>query len=126
MWIVPLCYRQSLVKVVKGLLRLLVLAAATSTTVSSGQTLVVNGINDYAAPGFVTAISATADMLTSASRGSDIDLIPLTVMVDSSSRFTTDVFRTLVSNYTASDDVFNIGFFQCWTPLYLFGAHNII
>ncbi|KAH8787332.1 putative Glutamyl-tRNA amidotransferase subunit A [Hyaloscypha finlandica] len=77
---------------VKGLLRLLALAAATSTTVSSGQTLVVNGINDYAAPGFVTAISATADMLTSASRGSDIDLIPLTVMVDSSSQFTTDVF----------------------------------
>jgi hypothetical protein len=103
---------------VKGLLRLLALAAAASATVSSsGQTLVVNGINYYAAPEAVTIISATADMLTSASRGTGIDLIPLTVMVDSSSQFTTDVFRTLVSNYTASDDVFNIGFLQCWPPL---------
>jgi hypothetical protein len=103
---------------VKGLLHLLALAAAASASVSSfGQTLVVNGINYYAAPEAVTAISATADMLTSASRGTDIDLIPLTVMVDSSSQFTTNVFRTLVSNYTASDDVFNVGFLQCSTPL---------
>jgi hypothetical protein len=36
----------------------------------------------------------------------------LTVKVDSSSSFTADVFRSLVSNYTASDDIFNIGFPQ--------------
>lgn len=93
--------------------RLLALAGAASAVVSSsGHTLIVNGISYYAAPEAVTTISATADMLTAASRGTGIDLIPLTVMVDSSSQFTTDVFRSLVSNYTASDDVFNTGFLQ--------------
>jgi hypothetical protein len=101
-----------------GILSLLALAAAASATVSSsGQTLLVNGISYYAAPEAVTIISATADMLTAASRGTDIDLIPLTVMVDSSSQFTTDVFRTTVKNYTASDDVFNTGFLQSWSSL---------
>jgi len=92
---------------------LLALAAVASATVSSaGQTLVVDGISYYAAPEAVTIISATADMLTSASRGTDTDLVPLTVMVDSSRQFTTDVFRSIVSNYTALDDVFNTGFLQ--------------
>jgi hypothetical protein len=94
-------------------LHLLVLAAAVSATISSsGQTLVVNGISYYAAPEAVTIISATVDELTSAARGTDVDLIPLTVLADSSSQFTTDVFRSLVTNYTASDDVFNTGFLQ--------------
>jgi hypothetical protein len=99
------------------LLGLLALAATARATVSSaGQTLVVDGISYYAAPEVVTTISATADMLASAARGTDVDLIPLTVMVDSSSQFTTDVFRSIVSNYTASDDVFNAGFLQGLFP----------
>lgn len=77
----------------------------------TGQTFVVNGINYYAAPAPLTIISATPDMLSSAS-SSDVDLIPLTVMADSSSSFTTAVFRSIVGNYTAADDVFNIGFLQ--------------
>jgi len=92
---------------------LLALAAVASATVSSaGQTLVVDGISYYAAPEAVTIISATADMLAAASRGTDTDLVPLAVLVDSSSQFTTDVFRSIVSNYTSSDDVFNTGFLQ--------------
>ena len=94
-------------------LRFLALASTVSATISSaGQSLVVNGISYYAAPEAVTIISATPDMLDRAS-SDDIDLIPLTVMVDSSSSFTTDVFRSIVNNYTTSDDVFNHGFLQC-------------
>ena len=108
----------------RAFLGILALAAAASSTVSSsGQTLVVNGISYYAAPEPVTIISATADMLSSAARGTDVDLIPLTVLVDSSSQFTTDIFRSIVSNYTASDDVFNTGFLQ--SPSSLHGAAQI-
>ena len=65
---------------------LLVLCGIANATVSSaGQTLVVNGISYYAAPEAVSIISATADMLTAASRGTDTDLVPLTVMADLSS-----------------------------------------
>jgi hypothetical protein len=90
----------------------LVFAAKVQGLVSeTGQTFIVNGVNYYAAPDPVTIISATADMLSSAST-SDVDLIPLTVMADSSSSFTTSVFRSIVGDYTAADDVFNIGFLQ--------------
>ena len=91
---------------------LLALTATTTAAISSsGQTIVVNGISYWAAPEAVTIISATGDMLSSADT-EGVDLIPLTVMADSSSSFTTDVFRSIVSNYTASDDVFNTGFLQ--------------
>jgi hypothetical protein len=101
------------IKMAKFLALLVFAAVARATVSSAGQTLVVNGVSYYAAPEAVTIISATADMLTTAARGTDVDLIPLTVMVDSSSQFTTDVFRSVVSNYTSSDDVFNTGFLQC-------------
>ena len=90
----------------------LVLGVRVGAVVSeAGQTIVVNGINYYASPEPVTKIAATADMLSSASTN-EVDLIPLTVMADSTSSFTTSVFRSLVANYTAVDDVFNIGFLQ--------------
>jgi hypothetical protein len=49
-------------------------------------------------------------MLNSAS--SSGDLIPLTVIEDISSAFTTSTLRSIVANYTAADDVFNTGFLQ--------------
>jgi hypothetical protein len=73
--------------------------------------VVVNGIKYYAAPEPVTIIAANTDILSSASTN-EVDPIPLTVMADSTSFFTTSVFRSLVGNYTVADDVFNIGFLQ--------------
>lgn len=86
-------------------------SVADAAVSGGGQTIFVNGISYYASPDPVSIISATADMLNSA-KTSGVDLIPVTVMEDSSSLFTTDVFRTIVNNYTASDDVFNSGFLQ--------------
>jgi hypothetical protein len=77
----------------------------------SGQTVVVNGIDYYVPPDAVTVISASSKMLAS-SATSGLDLIPLTVLVDTSDSFTTSVFESLVNNYTSSDDVFNTGFLQ--------------
>ncbi len=90
----------------------LILALTASAIVSpSGQTVVVNGISYFAAPEPVSIISASVDMLKSAAT-TGAELIPLTVMEDSSSSFTTSVFRSIVGSYTAADDVFNIGFLQ--------------
>jgi hypothetical protein len=104
------------VKFVRAAGVLLAWVSAASAVVSdAGQTVVVNGINYYASPDPVSIIDATADMLSSAST-TGVDLIPLTVMADSTSSFTTSVFRSLVGNYTAADDVFNIGFLQGMHP----------
>ncbi|RDL36007.1 putative Glutamyl-tRNA(Gln) amidotransferase subunit A [Venustampulla echinocandica] len=90
----------------------LVLVASTTAEISeSGKTVIVNGIAYYAAPEAVSIIDATPDMLKHAST-TGVDLIPLTVFADSSRSFTTEVFRSLVANYTATDDVFNTGFLQ--------------
>lgn len=87
-------------------------AAFTAADLSDGgKTVVVNGISYYAAPEIVSIIDASSDMLSRASTGG-VELIPLTVFADSSSSFTTGVFRSTVENYTASDDVFNVGFLQ--------------
>ncbi len=95
-------------KVIRALSITLALTASTDAVISeSGRTVVVNGINYYVAPEPV----ATADMLKRA-LSNGVDLIPLTVFADLSSSFTTTAFRFLVGNYTASDDVFNIGFLQ--------------
>ncbi len=84
---------------------------ATALVSPGGHTVIVNGVTYYAAPEPVSIISATADQLKSATT-TGVDLIPLTVMEDTTSSFTTAVFRSLAGNYTASDDVFNIGFLQ--------------
>lgn len=89
------------------------LASIASAGVSNaGQTVVVNGINYYAFSNPVSVIDATTDILRSALLTTGVELIPLTVMADSSSSFTTSVFRSLVGYYTAADNVFNIGFLQ--------------
>ena len=95
----------------QGVILSLLVATTVAVISQTGQTFVVNGIDYYAAPDSVTIIDATADMLSSASTN-EVDLIPLTVMADSTSDFTTTVFRSLVANYTSSDDVFNTGFLQ--------------
>lgn len=90
---------------------LTLVTAVTATISETGKTVVVNGISYYSAPDVVSIIDATADQLSHAST-TGVDLIPLTVFADSSSAFTTTVFRSLVANYTASDDVYNTGFLQ--------------
>jgi hypothetical protein len=103
-------------KVMKAVLTALTLiTSATATVSTSGSTLVVNGISYYAAPEVMTIIDATADQLARAAT-TGVDLIPLTVIADSSSSFTVPVFRSTVDNYTASDDVFNTGFLQGKQP----------
>jgi hypothetical protein len=91
----------------------LALAAVASAAITqTGQTVQVNGIDYFASPTSVNIIDLTADDRSSALRGESMDLVPLTVIGDSSSSFTSDVFTSLVNNYTATDDVFNTGFLR--------------
>lgn len=85
---------------------------AHAQSVDAGKTVVVGGISYYAAPEVVSIIDATQDQLKRALTTGQ-DLIPLTVFADSSSSFTPDVFRSIVGNYSKTDDVFNTGFLQC-------------
>jgi hypothetical protein len=68
-------------------------------------------MNYYASPDSVSIIDARADILSFACTNG-IGLIPFTTMADSSSSFTTSVFRSFLGNYTQSNDAFKIGFLQ--------------
>jgi hypothetical protein len=93
--------------------RLLALVAVASASIAqTGQTIQVNGINYFAGPKSVNIIDLTAHGKSSALKGEKIDLVPLTVLGDSTNSFTSDVFTSLVNNYTATDDVFNTGFLR--------------
>ena len=98
---------------VQCLATLLIATVSVAASFSqTGQTLTVNGINYLAAPNVVSIISLTDEQKSAASRGSDQALVPLTVLGDSSNKFTTSVFSSLVSNYTSTDDVFSKGFLE--------------
>ena len=95
-----------------GLVVLALAAIAGATITQTGQTVQVNGINYFAGPTSVSIIDLTAGGRSSALRGEDLDLVPLTVLGDPTNSFTKEVFISLVDNYTATDDVFNTGFLQ--------------
>lgn len=91
-------------------------AIASATIAQTGQTVQVNGIDYFVAPTAVNTIALTPADRSAALKRGDIDLVPMTVLGDSSKSFTSDVSTSLVNNYTASDDVFNKGFLQGMLP----------
>lgn len=83
------------------------LSALRVTALNDGKTVIVNGISYYAPTEAVSNIIVPSQNLKVASSG---DLIPMTVLEDTSSLFNLSVFASIVDNYTATDDVFNTGF----------------
>jgi len=88
------------------------LVATCSAISQTGQTVNVNGLDYFVAPTLMTIIDLSQDQISTVSKGATTDLIPLTVIQDSSNLFTTTVFESIISNFTATDDVFNTGFLQ--------------
>ncbi|KAK6610825.1 glutamyl-tRNA amidotransferase [Botrytis cinerea] len=78
----------------------------------TGTTVAVNGISYYVGIDPVATIQ---------SKPSTADLVPLTVMKSSERSFTAASFKSLVTNYTAFDDVFNPGFLEA---VHLVGSTN--
>ncbi|KAG4034097.1 hypothetical protein MFRU_003g00730 [Monilinia fructicola] len=91
---------------------LMSLANAAISISKTGTTVNVNGISYYIGVDTVTTIQ---------SKPSTADLVPLTVMKSLKSDFTAATFKSLVANYTASDDVFNPGFLEA---VHLVGSTN--
>ncbi|RAL60135.1 hypothetical protein DID88_000760 [Monilinia fructigena] len=91
---------------------LMSLANAAISISKTGTTVNVNGISYYVDVNTVITIQ---------SKPSTADLVPLTVMKSSEDDFTAVTFKSLVANYTASDDVFNPGFLEA---VHLVGSTN--
>lgn len=91
---------------------LALVAMASATMSQTGQTVQVDGIDYFVPPTSVSTIDLTSADKSVALNGEDIDLVPLTVLGDSSISFTGDEFTALVNKYTTSDDVFNKAFLK--------------
>ncbi|APA08076.1 hypothetical protein SS1G_00271 [Sclerotinia sclerotiorum 1980 UF-70] len=91
---------------------LMSLTNAAISISKTGTTVDVNGISYYVGVDAVTTIQ---------SKPSKEDLIPLTVIKSLEGNFTAASFKSLVTNYTASDDVFNPGFLEA---VHLVGSTN--
>ncbi|CAG8971993.1 hypothetical protein HYALB_00008278 [Hymenoscyphus albidus] len=87
------------------------ISSASAAISESGKTVVVDGIRYHVASDAVSVIGASADMLSRASTAG-VDLIPLSIISDSSISFTASILQSTVDYYTKSDDVFNNGFLQ--------------
>lgn len=86
------------------------LSNAIST--SAGQTIVVNGISYYVPIESVTSIGVSGEALSPAVGPDGGDIVPITLLDDVSTAFTTSALKGMVGNFSATDDVFNIGFLQ--------------
>ena len=78
--------------------------------VSTGSTVVLDGIPYYVPASPVTTLRVRHDQFGSAA--SVAGLVPLTVLETSVSTFTQKDLDATIANYTAIDDVFQLGFLQ--------------
>ena len=96
-------------------LMLLVLLAAVSNIgvtqfISTGMTVVLNDIPYYIPAAPVATVHISPNQLNAGS--SAAGLVPLTVVETTSLTFSQSDLETVISNYSASDDVFQTGFLQ--------------
>lgn len=88
------------------------LGISDAISTPGGQTILVNGISYYVPTELVASIAASGEALSPAAGADGGDIVPITVLDDSSTAFTTSALKSMVGNFSATDDVFNIGFLQ--------------
>lgn len=98
-------------------LSLLLLASSSSSTVTAsiadnGKVATVNGIKYYVGGIAVSKLTGIASRDLERAAEADVDVIPLTVIRTDEAEFTAQTLEATVSNYTASDDVFQEGFLR--------------
>lgn len=87
------------------------LSAVTATLTEVGRTVDFNGIHYYVPPKVVSIIGLSSSQISSAPKcPGQPDLIPFTVFTDGSSVLEATTLASLIKNYTATDDVFNVNF----------------
>ena len=85
-------------------------SASAVSFVSTGSTVILNGIPYYVPANPVTTLPVQHDQFGSAA--SVAGLVPLTVLETSVLTFTQKDFDATIASYTAIDDVFQPGFLQ--------------
>jgi hypothetical protein len=89
---------------------LLFATSTTSTTIDDGKLFTVNGISYYGGGTAVSKIVTPADFNTTQFNA---DIVPITIIRTDDALLTKDSLKDTISNYSASDDVFQTGFLQC-------------
>jgi hypothetical protein len=89
---------------------LLFATSTTSTTIDDGKLFTVNGISYYGGGTAVSKIVTSADFNTTQFNA---DIVPITIIRTDDAVLTKDSLKDTISNYSASDDVFQTGFLQC-------------
>jgi hypothetical protein len=79
-----------------------------SSTVDNGKLLTVNGIDYYSGGDAVSSIFTSTDFNSSQFD----DVVPITVIRTDQSTLSKDNLKEIISNYSAADDVFQIGFLE--------------
>lgn len=94
-----------------GLCTFLVLFLSTSTvistTIENGSLLTINEVSYYSGSYAVSRILTSVDFDSSLK-----DLLPLTVIRTDKAVLNTENLQEIISNYSASDDVFQVGFLE--------------
>lgn len=88
----------------------LIATSATSTTIDDGKLRTVNGISYYSGGTAVSKIVTSADFNTTQFQA---DIVPITIIRTNDAVFTKHALKDTISNYSASDDVFQTGFLEC-------------
>ncbi|KAJ5319791.1 hypothetical protein N7508_000074 [Penicillium antarcticum] len=94
---------------------LLIATSATAETIDDGKLFTVNGISYYGGGTAVSKIVTSADF--NATQFS-ADIVPITIIRTGDAVFTESLLKDTISNYSASDDVFQTGFLQSVFLLY--------
>jgi hypothetical protein len=83
-------------------------AVCSTSTVDNGKLLTVNGINYYAGGEAVSSIFTSVDFNSTQFN----DIVPITVIRTDQSVLTNDNLKEIISNYSVTDDVFQVGFLE--------------
>ncbi|GAD92321.1 hypothetical protein PVAR5_0912 [Paecilomyces variotii No. 5] len=83
---------------------------AVASIVDNGKVTVFNGINYYVGGVPVSKLEGVPENEFNAAVTPDVDIVPLTIIQTNETAFTKEILESTISNYKASDDVFQDGF----------------
>ena len=78
----------------------------STSTVDNGKLLTVNGIDYYSGGDAVSSISTSVDFNSTQFN----DIVPITIIRTAQPVLSKNNLKEIISNYSANDDVFQLGF----------------
>lgn len=105
-------WRYRAFRILSLLLAISTLVNATASVLDNGRAVNINGIRYYVGGIAVSKLNGISENELNAAVTPDVDVIPLTIIRTEEAVFTETALQEILSNYTASDDVFQDGFLQ--------------